>query len=153
MIPAMASDWTSLAAAARRVLAQREAGDAAWVEKGRLTHAEAADRLRIARALVALWDSVVAREPPYDIETAWIESRGAEGCYPHELRTDLTAAADRARLIAERSPDDPDAANFAEAVAALAWHARPPDHISNIVDVAHVNATFRLRQSSNRADV
>lgn len=143
MITAMASDWTSLAGAARRVLAQREAGDAAWVEKGRLTQAEAAARLRIARALVALWDSIVTGEPPYDAETAWIESRGAEGCYPHELRTDLAAAADRARLLAERNPEDLDAARFAEAVAALAWHARPADHISSIVDVAHVNAAAR----------
>lgn len=152
MIPGMASDWTSLAAAARRVLAQREAGDAAWVEKGRLTQAEAAARLRIARALVALWDSIVAGEPPYDAETAWIESRGAEGCYPHELRTDLAAAADRARLLAERNPEEPDAARFAEAVAALAWHARPADQISSIIDVAHVNAAARQRGAADRAN-
>ena len=148
----MASDWNLLAAAARRVLAQREDGDAAWVEKGRLTQAEAAARLRIARALVALWDSIVAGEPPYDAETAWIESRGAEGCFPHELRTDLAAAADRARSLAERNAQDLDAARFAEAVTALAWHARPADHISSIVDVAHVNAAARQRGAADRAN-
>ncbi|MEN2747304.1 hypothetical protein, partial [Sphingomonas sp. T9W2] len=150
-MPALASDWPALAVAARRILEQRRTVDPQHVEKGRLTEAEAAARLRVATALVAQWDSIAAGQPPYDAETAWIVSGGTEGTYPHELRTDLNAAADRARALADRHGEDAEAAHFAEAVAALAWHARPPDHISNILDVAHANAAFRLRQSSNRA--
>lgn len=150
-LPAMASDWKSLASAARQLLIQREGSDAANVEKGRLTEAQAADRIRVARALSRLWDTIAAGQPPYDYETAWIVSEGREGTYPHELRSDLNAAAARARTLADRKGEDAAAAAFAEALAALAWHARPPDHISSIIDVAHANAAHRLSQSSERA--
>lgn len=150
-MPALASDWPALARAARRILEQRRTLDPQQVEKGRLTQVEAAARLRVATALVAQWDSIAAGLIPYDAETAWITSGGTEGTYPHELREDLNAAAARARALADRHAEDADAAHFAEAVAALAWHARPRDHISHILNVAHANAAFRLRQSSNRA--
>jgi hypothetical protein len=143
--PMMASDWPALALAARQMLNQREGSAAANVEKGRLTKAQAADRIRVARALSRLWDTIAAGQPPYDFETAWIESGGREGSYPHELRADLEAAAARARMIADRKGEDAAAAAFAEALAALAWHARPPDHISSIIDVAHINASARRR--------
>lgn len=149
--PALASDWPALALAARQMLAQREASVAGNVEKGRLTASQAADRVRVARALSRLWDTIAAGQPPYDFETAWVVSEGREGTYPHELRSDLDAAAARARTLADRKGEDAAAAAFAEALAALAWHARPADHISSIIDVAHANADFRLRQSSNRA--
>lgn len=145
--PYMASDWQALAVAARRILAQREATDSEQVEKGRITRAQAADRLRIARALSTFWDSVAAGRFPYDAETAWIESRGAEGAYPHELRIDLTNAATRTRALADRKGEDADAEHFAQCVEALAWHARPRDHISHIFDVAHANATWRASRS------
>lgn len=151
VMPALASDWPALAVAARRILDQRRTLDPQQVEKGRLTAADAATRLRVATALVAQWDSIVAGQPPYDAETAWIVSGGTEGTYPHELRTDLTAAAGRARALADRHGENAEAALFAEAVAALAWHARPRDHISNILDVAHANAAHRLSKSSERA--
>ncbi len=149
--PALASDWPALARAAHRILDQRRTLDPQQVEKGRLTAAEAAARLRVATALSALWDSIATGQPPYDAETAWIASKGTEGTYPHELRTDLNAAANRARALADRHGEDAEAAHFADAVAALAWHARPPDHISSIIDVAHANATHRLSQPSERA--
>lgn len=152
-MPALASDWPALAVAARRILDQRRTLDPQQVEKGRLTAADAATRLRVATALVAQWDSIAAGQPPYDAETAWIVSGGAEGTYPHELRTDLNAAADRARALADRHGEDAEAAHFAEAVAALAWHARPPDHISNILDVAHVNAKARAQRAGEAACV
>lgn len=138
----MASEWPALAAAAKRMLAQREASAEANIEKGKLTPEQAADRIRVARALSRLWDTIAAGTAPYDFETAWIESAGREGTYPHELRTDLDAAATRARTLADRK-GDAQAAAFADALAALAWHARPRDHISNIIDVAHANAAAR----------
>ncbi|WP_430636376.1 hypothetical protein [Sphingomonas hankookensis] len=98
----MASDWPALAKAARQMLAQREASAYANVEKGRLTREQAADRIRVARALSRLWDTIAAGQPPYDFETAWIDSAGREGTYPHELRADLDAAAGRARILADR---------------------------------------------------
>lgn len=150
-IPAMASDWPALALAARQMLAQRESSAAGNVEKGRLTATQAADRIRVARALSQLWDTIATGQPPYDFETAWIVSEGQDGTYPHELRTDLDAAAARARTLADRKGEDAAAAAFAEALAALAWHARPRDHISSIIDVAHANAAHRLSQSSERA--
>lgn len=142
-VPDMVSDWPALALAARQMLAQREASAAGNVEKGRLTAGQAADRIRVARALSRLWDTIAAGQPPYDFETAWIFSAGREGTYPHELRTDLDAAAARARTIADRKGEDASAATFAEALAALAWHARPRDHISSIIDVAYANAALR----------
>lgn len=150
-LPAMASDWSALAAAAQQMLAQREASAEANIEKGKLTPEQAADRIRVARALSRLWDTIAAGAAPYDFETAWIESAGREGTYPHELRTDLDAAAVRARTLADRKREDIAAAAFADALAALAWHARPADHISNIIDVAHANAVHRLSHSSERA--
>lgn len=142
-MPPMASDWPALATAARQMLAQRETSADANVEKGRLTAAQAADRIRVARALSRLWDTIAAGAIPYDFETAWIDSAGHEGTYPHELRADLDAAAARARTLADRKGEDAKAAAFAEALAALAWHARPRDHISHIIDVAHANAAAR----------
>ncbi len=142
-VPAMASDWPALALAARQMLAQRESSAASNVEKGRLTAAQAADRIRVARALASLWDTITAGQPPYDFETAWIDSAGREGTYPHELRADLDAAAGRARILADRKGEDAGAEAFAQALAALAWHARPRDHVSHILDVAHVNAALR----------
>lgn len=142
-IPPMASEWPQLTRAARHILAQREAHDPQQVAKGRLTEVEAATRLRIARALSAQWDSIAAGIVPYDAETAWIESEGAEGTYPHELHSDLTAGASLARARADRHDDDREADHFALCVAALAWHARPRDHMSHILDVAHANAAIR----------
>lgn len=150
-MPPLASDWPALASAAHRILAQRRTLDPQQVEKGRLTAADAATRLRVATALAAQWDSIAAGQPPYDAETAWIVSNGTEGTYPHELRTDLNAAADRARALADRHGEDAEAAHFAEAVAALGWHARPRDHISHILDVAHANAAWRARRTEGRA--
>lgn len=150
-MPAMASEWPALALAARQMLAQREASAAGNVEKGRLTEAQAADRVRVARALSRLWDTIAAGQPPYDFETAWIVSGGREGTYPYELRADLDAAAARARTIADRKGEDAAAAAFADALAALAWHARAADHISSIIDVAHANAAHRLSKTSERA--
>jgi hypothetical protein len=144
-VPAMAADWPALAHAAHQMLAQREASAAGNVEKGRLTEVQASDRIRVARALSRLWDTIAAGQPPYDFETAWIVSGGQEGTYPHELRTDLNAAAARARTIADRRGEKADAATFADALAALAWHARPADHISSIIDVAHANVLARRR--------
>ncbi|MGW8189560.1 hypothetical protein [Sphingomonas hankookensis] len=142
-IPPMASEWPQLARAARHILAQREAHDPQQVAKGRLTEVEAATRLRIARALSAQWDSIAAGIVPYDAETAWIDSGGAEGAYPHELHADLSAGAALARARADRHDTDREAEHFAQCVAALAWHARPRDHISHILDVAHANVAIR----------
>lgn len=150
-IPPMASEWPQLARAARHILAQREAHDPQQVAKGRLTEVEAATRLRIARALSAQWDSIVVGIEPYDAETAWIESEGAEGAYPHELYADLSSGAALARARADRNDDDREAEHFAQCVAALAWHARPRDHMSHILDVAHANAAIRARQATKRA--
>lgn len=142
--PALAYEWPTLAAAARRICAQRAESDPVHVEKGTLTEYQAMNRLRIARALVAQWDSVVAHQPPYDPETAWAASLGREGAYPHELREDLHAAAARARTIADRHGEDADAEDFAQAVEALAWHERPRQPgVSHVLDVAHVNAMAR----------
>ena len=142
-IPVLASDWIALLDAARRILEKRRAFDPDQVTKGRLTEVEASARLRIATALVAQWTSIAAGTVPYDAETAWIESGGTEGAYPHELHADLSAGAALARARADRHDDDREADHFAQCVAALAWHAHPRDHISHILDVAHANAAIR----------
>ncbi|WP_230769499.1 hypothetical protein [Sphingomonas sp. Leaf4] len=141
--PALAHDWQALATAARQMLAQRIERDPPYVEAGKMTAEIAADRLRIAQALVAQWDSIVAHEPPYDPQDAWIATGGREGAYPHELREDLRAAAKRARTLADKHGEDAGAAAFADAVEALAWHERPRDHISHVRDAAHINYAFR----------
>lgn len=146
--PLLAHEWPSLAAAARRMLAQRIEHDPASVEKGTITAEVAAKRLRIARAIVAQWDSVVAYSMPYDPQDAWIATDGREGAYPHELREDLNTAAERARAAANRHGEDASAAAFADAVEALAWHERPRDHISHVRDAAYVNALRRGRRAA-----
>ncbi len=150
--PTLAHDWTALAAAARQMLAQRIERDPPYVDAGKMTAELAATRLRIARALVAQWDSIVAHRPPYDPQDAWAASDGAEGAYPHELREDLRAAAKRARRLADRQGEDVAAAAFADAVEALSWHERPRDNICHVIDAAHVNAAARqLQLQSSRA--
>ena len=91
-----------LAAAAVHLLRQREASYPALVTAARMTATAAADKLELARILVAQWrwviDPACLPLPVFDDRT------GHFGVFDHVLAAELTAAAARARTIAVRDP-------------------------------------------------
>lgn len=124
-----ASDHRELClAAARHLLAEREARLPGLVERGKITAAESARRQELARCLVAQWRWVVdpASPPQPAFDEATLSRFGAPDW---ELVADLREAAARARTIAQRGtarPGDVDPHQLADLYEALAWLQRPP---------------------------
>lgn len=61
--PPSIHDFAGLAAIAEHLRAGRAAGDRKLIEDGKMTEADAADRLRVATALAADWRRVAERTP------------------------------------------------------------------------------------------
>lgn len=122
------------AAAATRILREREARYPGLIEDGKLKAADAATSLELARVIVAQWkwamDSAGAIDPPWDAE------RGVYGwgAYNHDLTNELAGAARRAQGIADRTGTQ-QAIDFAGLCAALHWwqQSEPRSHTARIV--------------------
>ncbi len=118
----MTGEAERLCAATQRVLAGRQSGDPIAVERGRLTDAAAARRLRLATALTRAWQGLARVAPHYHPEDDWLASNGAAGATRGELRDDVAAAITAADTIATRSPADRDAAAFVTDLRRIRWH-------------------------------
>lgn len=131
-----------LAAAATRMLADREHAYPELVERGRLTPGAAEAGLRCARALALQWQWIVDRAcpvlPPFDYETG-----GSFGAPSSEIAADLTRTAERTRDLARRTPADERIALLADCYAALAW-CQQGDWIVQMIDGART-MTRQLR--------
>ncbi len=62
--PRLAHSYDVLATIAAQVADERATGDPRFVEQGRLTEQQAADRLRVARGLAAEWRALADLNPP-----------------------------------------------------------------------------------------
>lgn len=62
--PRLAHSYDTLAEIAAQVADERATGDPRFVEQGRLTEQQSADRIRVARALAAEWRALANLNPP-----------------------------------------------------------------------------------------
>jgi hypothetical protein len=108
------------AAAATRILREREARYPGLIEAGKLTAAGAAASLELARVIVAQW--TWAMDPAGAIDPPWDAALGIHGfgAYNHDLVAELAGAARRARSIADRVGSQ-QATDFADMCDALHW--------------------------------
>lgn len=138
-------DWQSLADAARRLFADREAGDPKQVEAKKLTLSQAQHRLMTARALALQWQTVIAREDAPADELAYFE---AFGTWPILVRLEITeiarAAADRSRA----DPTDDAKALLAGACAALAWYQQRSSAIGDMPFILQVHAANQQHRAT-----
>ena len=119
--PRRRGDWADLGRAAAQLLAEREKGYPAMVAAQKLAQALADARIRVMRAVVAIWRVVLnddALPEPNEFQAHF-------GATWEEMREDLDRAAARARELARRHRDNRDAAVQAELVEALAWQHQP----------------------------
>lgn len=108
-------DWPDLAEAAARLHADRRAGDPQAVEAARITPAQADNRDRVARALVAILRFIIAREDvPHELPATIAE-----------IRADLALAPVSAARLAAARPSDRALAQHAARLATLARHFAP----------------------------
>lgn len=118
--PRYAYEREILADLAAHMLAQREAGDPVLVGKGKLSAADAEQRLRTMRAAAQERRAVLEGKPiPLDRYGYFLEF----GAYPAEVQATLHAAASRTAQIAAAEPRNRDKADYAQATAALAFWA------------------------------
>ncbi|WP_242095451.1 hypothetical protein [Sphingomonas sp. CROZ-RG-20F-R02-07] len=136
------------AAATVHLLREREARYPALVNAGKVTAEDAATRLELALAIVAQWRWVV--DPAAPVLPAFGE-RGYFGAHGFEMRDELATAARRQRAVADRNPDNADAAELADLYEAVAWWQQGhPGDARIITDVcAERAATWRQRDASS----
>lgn len=118
----MTGEAERLCAAAIRLLTGRQSGDPAAVANGRMTDEAAANRLRVATALVQAWRGLALVGPHYHPEDDWMATGGERGANRGELRADVAAVCKGADTIATRSPKDADAKAFATNLRRIHWH-------------------------------
>ena len=105
--------------AAEHILAEREAGDPTLVASGRLTADAAAERLAVARALVAQWQWIAhPAAPPCP---AFDPATGEFGVLNHVLVDATAQIAAGARARAARFADRAELEQFAQVCEAIAW--------------------------------
>lgn len=144
-------DWPALAAAAQRLLADRQTRDPAAVERKRMTADHAASRLATARALALQWQCVADRRDAPDNGWDYFQTFGA---YPITVRLDL---ADVARTAADRARANPDnlaMAMLAGTCAALRWWQTPHvegDDMPSILRVHAANQQARREHAARPA--
>ncbi|RIA37508.1 hypothetical protein DFR49_3393 [Hephaestia caeni] len=144
--PRLAHEIDALADAARYLLRQREAQYPRLIEAGKLKQADAVEKLERARALVAQWNWAADRTAgPIDWE-AHDPNRGAFGPWNYELLDEITTAAARQRIAADRVPNDAGAARLADLYAALAWWQAECAGVARIVMETDVRRRGALRQ-------
>lgn len=118
----MTGEAERLCAVAIRLLTGRQSGDPAAVGNGRMTDEVAANRLRIATALVQAWRGLALVGPHYHPEDDWMETGGERGANRGELRADIAAAITGADAIVSRKPKDADAKALAADLRRIHWH-------------------------------
>lgn len=119
--PRRRGDWADLGRTAVQLLSEREKGYPAMIAAEKLDQALADARIRVMRAVVAIWRTVLNDEPlpePADFQARF-------GATWEEMREDLDRAAVRARELSRKHRDNRDAAVQAELVEALAWQHQP----------------------------
>lgn len=119
--PRRRGDWADLGRTAVQLLTEREKGYPALIAAGTLDQAQAGNRIRVMRAVVAIWRTVLNDDrlpEPTDFHAQF-------GATWEEMRDDLARAAMRARELAQRQQGNRDAAVQAELVEALAWQHQP----------------------------
>lgn len=132
------------AAAARYLLAEREAAYPRLVETGKLTQ-DAADRgLAVMRSVVAQWrwivDPAAPPLPPFDFTSAIF------GAFNGQMVAELDRVATAARQRAARAPDDRDAADLADLCEALAWHQADEAGVARIVSIIDALRSSTIKQ-------
>lgn len=118
--PRYAYEREILADLAAHMLAQREAGDPAFVEKGLLSPEDAEQRLRAMRAAALERRAILEGKP---IPGDRYSYREAFGAYPAEVQATLHAAAASTAKAAATGTHNNDKADYAQATAALAFWA------------------------------
>lgn len=134
--PPHAHQWAIFAPLARRLAADRRAGQAAAVQAGHLTEQEAADRIAIAEDIARVWDAIMAGQIP-----------------PDTTHSAATIAADLATAItrieahqARTGPPDREDADFLPCMMALWWWMRPwPSGAPHITELARQGMAQRGR--------
>ena len=115
--PLRAHDTTLLCETAQHLLAERVAKYPAIVAAGRMTQAAAHHGIRTMRAVATRWAMIPLRDLAKPRERAtWIATE-------REMRDTLAAASAHTAQRAAADPGDAARAKYAEAVAALLWHA------------------------------
>lgn len=139
----------ALVAAAERLLADRTARYPALIETGRIDPGAAHAGLRTAAALAEQWrwiaDPARAPLPPFCLIAG-----GHFGVPAGAIAADLRDAAARARLLADRSPDDADRANLAACYEALAAEQHA-DVVARVAWYRETNRTLHARAAADRA--
>ena len=110
-------------AAAAQLLAQREHGYPRQVAAGKLTQADADAKLRVMRAVVAVWAAMTADRdlPPAE---RWNEAFGASA---DEMVDELRLAYAAVRRASDAAPGDEPRFNLAGAVSSLLFDHEPQD--------------------------
>lgn len=137
--------------AALYLLGERERRYPALVEAGRLTAAEAARRLELARCLVAQWQWVA--DPAAPPLPAWADPGHFDACVV-ALAAEIAGAADAARRQAAADPTDERRA-IADWYEALAWWQRVTGMgLALVVDRVDLGRrlTTQLRAAARRPD-
>ena len=119
--PRRRGDWADLGRTAVQLLSEREKGYPAMVAAQKLDQVLADTRIRVMRAVVAIWRTVLnddALPEPSEFQAHF-------GATWEEMREDLDRAAARARELARKHRDNRDAVVQAELVEALAWQHQP----------------------------
>jgi hypothetical protein len=107
----------TLASLSAHLLGKRIALYPTAVLAAKLTQADADTGIRIMTAIAARWRAIAARTAlPATCPCC-------AGASLREQRNTLRASAERTRQIAAAAPGDTDRADYADAVAALLWHA------------------------------
>ena len=115
--PRYADDAVILCDLAQHLLAERIAKYPAVVARGGMTQAQADDGIRTMRAVATRWTMIPLRD------LANPRPAATDIASEHEMRATLAAASARTAQIAAADPDNRDKADYAQAVAALLWHA------------------------------
>lgn len=123
--PRFNTDWHDLAAVARDMLARRVADYPAAVAANKRTQAQADEGIRLMALVVAQWQWVTGQPGANDPDPGYAD------CFAMRLTLDQAVARARAkadRAIAKFGTDSREGgheADYADCVAALAWHQQP----------------------------
>ena len=137
---ATAEHRTACLRAVEKLLRDREAAYPALIERERMTAADAASKLELARVLLAQWRWVIdgAAEVPWD------EARGIAGwgAYDFELAAELRGACERADAVATRQGSKSDRL-YADLCEALHWWQLSDQGLSGVARIVSYTIACR----------